>query len=110
MNKITAPSLEYAASASERMEWNHDAIPELAREIDRMAEENGLEWKKCGGQKVGDYTQPTVWRLRDKYSSDIMNARTKEMQRLTGAIRYLHETLPYLPDDLKSFVVRFLSA
>jgi hypothetical protein len=86
------------------------SAPTLCSACENIAKESNLVWKRVGGQCVGDYRQPVKWQLRDKYSVDMMAARATEMQRLTGALRYLHATLPHLPEDMKANVERFLSS
>jgi hypothetical protein len=85
------------------------SAPTLCCDCAKIVKESNLTWKRVGGMCVGDYRQPVTWQLRDRYSADMAAARSTEMQRLTGALRYLHATLPHLPEDMKANVERFLS-
>lgn len=85
------------------------SAPTLCPACEQIIKDSNLVWKRVGGLSVGYHTQPWTWVLRDKYSFDMCEARAKELQRLTGAIRYLHATLPHLPEELKVRVERFLS-
>ena len=49
-----------------------------------------LRWVKCGGLSVGAYRQPMVWRLRGRYSSDVIQQNAKYSQRLAAAARLVH--------------------
>ena len=61
-------------------------------------EESELRWVKCGGLSVGTYRQPMVWRLRDKYSSDVIKQNAKYSQRLAAAARLVHALKDHITD------------
>lgn len=61
-------------------------------------EASELRWVKCGGLSVGTHRQPMVWRLRDKYSSDVIQQNTKYAQRLAAAARLVHALKEHVTD------------
>ena len=83
--------------------------PTLCPECQKHIDSSNLHWVLCGGLCVGDYVQPKVWRLRDKDELLNVQRRTKDLQRIAGAMRYLCETLPHLPQELRAKVENFIS-
>lgn len=72
-------------------------------------EASELRWVKCGGLSVGTYRQPMVWRLRDKYSSDVIHQNAKYSQRLAAAARLVHELKEHVTDaEMLERMERFL--
>jgi len=55
-----------------------------------LVKSSDLEWVQCGGMNVGMHRQPLVWKLRDKYSSDVIQMNAKYSQRLAAAARREH--------------------
>ena len=81
--------------------------PTLCPACSGLIEDSDLEWVRCGGQVAGMGEPNYVWRLRSK--DEILNVqqRTKDMQKLARAMRYLVECHPYLPPDLAERVAKF---
>lgn len=72
-------------------------------------EASELRWVKCGGLSVGMYRQPMVWRLRDKYSSEVIQQNTKYLQRLAAAARLVHSLKEHVTDpEMLERMDRFL--
>lgn len=72
-------------------------------------EASELRWVKCGGLSVGTYRQPMVWRLRDKYSSNVIQQNAKYSQRLAAAARLVHALKDHVTDpEMLERMERFL--
>ena len=75
-----------------------------------LIKESNLHWVQCGGLSVGMERNPLVWRLRDKDELLAVQQRTKDLQKLAAAMRYLSESLPHLPPELAEKVAKFCNA
>ena len=72
-----------------------------------IIEASNLHFVECGGVSVGMHTYPKVWRLRYKDEHLTIAQRTKDLQQLSGAMRYLVQCHPYLPPELAEKVAKF---
>jgi hypothetical protein len=81
--------------------------PPLCAECSKIIEDSNLHFVQCGGLAVGLHRQPLVWRLRDKDECLMSARRTKELQKMAAAMRYLVQCIPYLPIDLANKVLKF---
>lgn len=84
--------------------------PVLCPTCAAAVEASDLEWVKCGGLAVGMYQQPMVWRLRDKYSSGVIQQNAKYAQRLAVAARLVHDLRGYITNqEMLARMERFLT-
>lgn len=81
--------------------------PYIPETVQKLIEDSNLHLALCGGQTVGMEPANYIWMLRDKNELINVEQRTKDLQKLAGAMRYLVQCLPYLPDDLKGKVSNF---
>lgn len=81
--------------------------PLLCPDCAEHIENSNLHWVQCGGISVGTHRSPLVWRLRYKDENLTVQQRTKDLQKLAGAMRYLVQCKPYLPPDLADKVENF---
>lgn len=68
-----------------------DSPPVLCSACAELVESSDLKWTRVGGMAVGIHRQPMVWRLRDRYSSGVIQKNAEYSQRLASAARLLHE-------------------
>jgi hypothetical protein len=81
--------------------------PPLCSACSEHVEASNLHFVLCGGLSVGMHTQPKVWRLRPKDEHLTVQQRTKDLQKLAGAMHYLVQCHPHLPPELAEKVARF---
>lgn len=84
-----------------------DSHPSICSACSAIVEESNLHFVRCGGMSVGMHTSPMVWRLRYKDDNITIAQRTKDLQKLAGAMRYLVQCHQHLPPDLAEKVARF---
>ena len=82
--------------------------PSLCAECSKIIEDSNLHFVQCGGLAVGLHRQPLVWKLRDKDETLMLAKRTKDLQKMAAAMRYLSQCIPHLPDDLANKVSKFV--
>lgn len=89
-----------------------DAIkPILCPDCSKIIDSNNLEWVLCGGQTVGLSKPNYIWRLRYKDEDLTIAQRTKDLQRLAGASRLLHEASKCINDPiLKEKIEKFFKS
>ena len=74
-----------------------------------LVKSSDLEWVQCGGMNVGMHRQPLVWRLRDKYSSDVIQMNAEYSQRLAAATKLVHSLKKHVNDpEMLERMERFL--
>ena len=87
-------------------ERDADSPPVLCSACAELVRSSELEWSHVGGMAVGMHRQPMTWRLRDKYSSDVIQKSAQYSQRLASATRLVHELREHLEGGNGDYEVR----